>query len=61
LRTAQPRFRPTTVTGRHRRRLRRAGWPSFAVGWGTWIANRRTGLRNRWFQFRTQKYFRHAP
>jgi hypothetical protein len=61
LRTAEPGFPSTTITVRHRRRLSRNGWFRFTVGWGTWIGNRRVGIRNRWFQFRTQRYFRHAP
>ena len=61
LRTAEPGFPSRSITVRHRRRLSRIGWFSFMVGWGTWIGNRRVGIRNRWFQFRTQRYFRRAP
>ena len=61
LRTAEPRFPLTNISVRHRRRLSRTGWFRFTVGWGTWIGNRRVGLRNRWFQLRTQRYFRRAP
>jgi hypothetical protein len=51
----------TTGVARGRRRLFRPRWLNFTVGWGTWLGNRRVGLRNRWFQLRTLGHFRHAP
>jgi hypothetical protein len=41
-------------------RRRRPGCLMFTVGWGTWFANRRIGLRNKWFHLRTMRYWRHA-
>jgi hypothetical protein len=62
LRAEEPRFVSSGVaTVQNRRRMGRTMWLSFMTGWGSWIANRRVGLRNRWFQFRTQSYFRHSP
>ena len=31
------------------------------VGWGTWLGNRRVGLRDRWFRLRTTSSYRGAP
>jgi hypothetical protein len=56
-----PGFPSTAIAFRHRRWWGRPRWLNFTVGWGTWIGNRRDGLHNRWFQFRTQRYFRQAP
>ena len=42
--------------GRRRRRMLR-----FTVGWGTWFANRRVGLRDRWFWLTTWHRYRHTP
>jgi hypothetical protein len=33
----------------------------FTVGWGTWLGNRRVGLRDRWFRLTTLRYYRAAP
>lgn len=44
------------------RRLRgRTGLPNFMVGWPTWFGNRRTGLRDRWFERTTRGAFRGQP
>ena len=47
--------------GYRRRRSFRPRWLNFTVGWGTWLGNRRVGVHDRWFQFRTLSHFRHAP
>jgi len=42
-----------------------SGWerlaPSFMVGWPTWFANRRVGLRDRWFRLLTWSFYRGQP
>ena len=59
-RDLQNQFRVKAKRIARRRRRRRLGWLSFAVGWGTWFGNRRIGLRNYWFRLRTLRYFRQA-
>ena len=44
-----------------RRLRRRTGLPNFMVGWPTWFGNRRTGLRDRWFERTTRGAFRGQP
>ncbi len=44
------------ASGRLRSRL-----PNFMHGWPTWFANRRVGMRDRWFAFRTRTAFRGQP
>ncbi|MHB8340620.1 MAG: hypothetical protein ACYDB7_05525, partial [Mycobacteriales bacterium] len=44
-----------------RRRFRRSRRMYFTVGWGTWLANRGVGLRDRWFRLRTMTAYRRAP
>lgn len=42
-----------------RRRRRRA--PNFLVGWPTWFANRRAGMRDRWFRLTSARAYRGQP
>jgi hypothetical protein len=52
--------RPLYFT-RHRRWRRRLRFLSFVIGWPSWFANRRAGIRDRWFWFTTLPHYRHAP
>ena len=52
----------------HLRRGHRPGWPrqvraplQLLAGWGVWLENRRTGLRDRWFLLRTRAAYRGCP
>lgn len=54
--------RPTAALvalGRRRRRPPKA--LRFTVGWPAWFRNRRTELRDRWFQLKTIRHYRGAP
>ncbi len=51
--------RAGAVAGCLRRRPRR--FLAFTVGWGVWFGNRWVGLRDRWFQLRTIRYYRGVP
>ena len=42
-------------------RFRRRRLPNLMVGWPTWFGNRRRGLRDRWFQWKTRSAFRDQP
>lgn len=44
-----------------RLRRRRRRLPNFMVGWPTWFANRRVGLRNRWFALTSRAAYRGQP
>jgi Clp amino terminal domain, pathogenicity island component len=43
----------------HARRRRRV--PNFMVGWPTWFANRRVGMRDRWFRLTSAHAYRGQP
>jgi hypothetical protein len=40
---------------------RRRQFSRLTVGWGMWFANRWVGLRDRWFRWRTIRFYRGAP
>lgn len=44
------------IAGRRRRRV-----PNFLVGWPTWFANRRAGMRDRWFRLTSARAYRGQP
>ncbi|MGA3155456.1 MAG: Clp protease N-terminal domain-containing protein [Streptosporangiaceae bacterium] len=44
-----------------RSRRRRHAVARYTAGWGMWLRNRQTGLRDRWFRLRTMRYYRGAP
>jgi hypothetical protein len=37
------------------------GFRNITVGWGMWLRNRRVNVRDRWFRFRTLRYYWGAP
>jgi hypothetical protein len=47
--------------GTPRRLPRRSALLNVTVGWGMWLRNRRVNARDRWFRFRTLRYYRGAP
>jgi hypothetical protein len=54
--------RTMALSRRHRRRPGRTlALRNVTVGWGVWLGNRRTGLRDRWFRLRTTGSYRGAP
>jgi hypothetical protein len=55
------RGRTITAPGRLRRPHRRLPLLNVTVGWATWFGNRRVGLRDRWFHFRTIRHYRGCP
>lgn len=59
-RTTFPAARMVTAQAHPWRRWRRRLF-GFTVGWGTWISNRRVGLRDRWFRLVTVVDYRGAP
>ncbi|MGH9105045.1 MAG: Clp protease N-terminal domain-containing protein [Acidimicrobiales bacterium] len=53
--------RPILACRPTRRWQRRPRFLNFTVGWGTWLQNRRVGMRDRWFRLRTSRAYRGAP
>ena len=51
---------PRRAAGRPLRR-RRPQFLNVTVGWAAWFGNRRVGLRDRWFRFRTTGHYRDCP
>jgi hypothetical protein len=43
------------------RRHRRYRWLRVTAGWGVWVGNRRTAVRNHWFRLRVARAYRGAP
>jgi hypothetical protein len=59
--TPPGRARTLTARRRLRRPHRRLPLLNVTVGWATWFGNRREGLRDRWFHFRTIHHYRRCP
>ena len=51
----------TFLAVRRRRTIWHKRVPSFMVGWPTWLANRRAGLRDRYFRLVTRSAYRGQP
>jgi Clp amino terminal domain, pathogenicity island component len=61
---ARPRGRPDRLPPRalaRSRRRRRHRWLRVTAGWGVWVGNRRTAVRDRWFWLRAARTYRGAP